>query len=138
LNSGLSRQLFADLTGAPFFSQNDIILRGSNKVHLQSGSSTTISPGITVDTSNNVGIGKTNPTQKLDVGGNILGSGFLQGSGTGGAFRIHRTVCARTAFHANRSQSIAVVAFNATRNPFSSVCCYNRRLCIFACFTIKT
>jgi len=85
LNSGLSRNIFLDLTNAPFFSQNDIILRGSNKVHLQSGSSTT-----TVDTANNVGIGNTAPTQKLDVGGNILCSGFLQGLGGGGAFRIVR------------------------------------------------
>ena len=90
LNSGLSRNIFLDLTNAPFFSQNDIILRGSNKVHLQSGSSTTIKPGITVDTANNVGIGNTAPTQKLDVGGNILCSGFLQGLGGGGAFRIVR------------------------------------------------
>ena len=90
LNSGLSRNIFLDLTNAPFFAQNDIILRGSNKVHLQSGSSTTIKPGITVDTANNVGIGNTAPTQKLDVGGNILCSGFLQGLGGGGAFRIVR------------------------------------------------
>ena len=68
--SSLSRNIVIDITN-PFFALNDIILRGSNKIHLQSGSSTTIKPGISVDTANNVGIGNTTPAYKLDVAGNV-------------------------------------------------------------------
>jgi hypothetical protein len=85
-NSNLGR---AGLTGQYSTSSaiNDIILRSGNKLILQSGVG---AASVVIDTANNVGIGKTNPSQRLDVNGNILGSGFIQGSGTGGAFRFHR------------------------------------------------
>jgi hypothetical protein len=49
----------------------DLVLSSNNKIIIKSGAST--NPiAMCVDTSNNVGIGKTNPSQKLDVTGNIL------------------------------------------------------------------
>ena len=49
----------------------DLVLSSNNKIIIKSGAST--NPiAMCVDTSNNVGIGKTNPSQNLDVSGNIL------------------------------------------------------------------
>jgi hypothetical protein len=46
----------------------DLILRADQKLHLQSGVGL---PSICIDTNNNVGIGKTDPSYKLDVVGTI-------------------------------------------------------------------
>ncbi len=54
--SGLTRETIASVP-IGFFELNDIILRGNNKIHLQSGNSTTIPPAITITTGNNVLIG---------------------------------------------------------------------------------
>jgi hypothetical protein len=43
-----------------------------------------------IDGNGNVGINKTNPSQRLDVDGNIICNGYIQGSGPDGAFRIQR------------------------------------------------
>ena len=64
--SGLTRETIATVP-IGFFELNDIILRGNNKIHLQSGNSTTIPPAITIGTTNNVGIGTTNPTTDTSV-----------------------------------------------------------------------
>jgi hypothetical protein len=64
--SGLTRETIATVP-IGFFELNDIILRGNNKIHLQSGNSTTIPPAITISTTNNVGIGTTNPTTDTSV-----------------------------------------------------------------------
>jgi hypothetical protein len=64
--SGLTRETIATVP-IGFFELNDIILRGNNKIHLQSGNSTTIPPAITITTGNNVGIGTTNPTTDTSV-----------------------------------------------------------------------
>jgi hypothetical protein len=64
--SGLTRETIATVP-IGFFELNDIILRGNNKIHLQSGNSTTIPPAITISTGNNVGIGTTNPTTNTSV-----------------------------------------------------------------------
>jgi hypothetical protein len=64
--SGLTRETIASVP-IGFFELNDIILRGNNKIHLQSGNSTTIPPAITIGTTNNVGIGTTNPTTDTSV-----------------------------------------------------------------------
>jgi hypothetical protein len=55
-----------------------------------STSSTTENIRMYIDGNGNVGIDKTNPSERLDVNGNILCSGFLQGAGGGGGFRIER------------------------------------------------
>ncbi len=47
--SGLTRETIATVP-IGFFELNDIILRGNNKIHLQSGNSTTIPPAITIGT----------------------------------------------------------------------------------------
>ncbi len=64
--SGLTRETIASVP-IGFFELNDIILRGNNKIHLQSGNSTIIPPAITIGTTNNVGIGTTNPTTNTSV-----------------------------------------------------------------------
>jgi len=54
----------------------DLILSGGNKIIIKSGA--TANPiAMCVDLSNNVGIGKTNPVEKLDVTGNIITSGNI-------------------------------------------------------------
>ncbi|MFN9901956.1 MAG: hypothetical protein ACK55Z_24885, partial [bacterium] len=64
--SGLTRETIATVP-IGFFELNDIILRGNNKIHLQSGNSTTIPPAITISTTNKVGIGATNPNCSLQL-----------------------------------------------------------------------
>ena len=64
--SGLTRETIASVP-IGFFELNDIILRGNNKIHLQSGNSTTIPPAITIGTTNKVGIGATNPNCSLQL-----------------------------------------------------------------------
>lgn len=64
--------------------QGDAIVRAFNgKLLLQSG---TGSSAICINTSNNVGIGKSNPGSKLDVNGNISATGTLGVTGTHGSF----------------------------------------------------
>ena len=75
--SGVSNTLLgrANIAGAYSSSAavGDLILSGGNKIIIKSG--TTTNPiAICVDLSNNVGIGKTNPSQNLDVSGNIVAS----------------------------------------------------------------
>ena len=64
--SGLTRETIATVP-IGFFELNDIILRGNNKIHLQSGNSTIIPPAITISTTNKVGIGATNPNCSLQL-----------------------------------------------------------------------
>jgi hypothetical protein len=47
---------------------NDIVLRSGNKLILQSGVG---AAGVVIDTANNVGIGITNPSVRLDINGNV-------------------------------------------------------------------
>jgi hypothetical protein len=47
---------------------NDIVLRSGNKLILQSGVG---AAGVVIDTANNVGIGITNPSVRLDISGNV-------------------------------------------------------------------
>ncbi|HCN76454.1 MAG TPA: hypothetical protein DIT13_04560 [Verrucomicrobiales bacterium] len=64
--------------------QGDTIVRAFNgKLLLQSG---TGSSAICINSSNNVGIGKSNPGSKLDVNGNISATGNLSVTGTNGSF----------------------------------------------------
>lgn len=63
---------------------NDTVIRSTNKLVLQSGAT---APAIIINTSNNVGIGITNPLQLLDVSGNLLVRSYgTTGSGTRGIF----------------------------------------------------
>jgi hypothetical protein len=81
-NSRLSRVLETNQysTGSAI---GDIVLISDAKLHLVGGSSGAATvPGLTIDSLNNIGIGKTNPsaTSKLDVNGTIAATLF-SGSG---------------------------------------------------------
>jgi hypothetical protein len=63
---------------------NDIILRSSNRLLLQSGIN---EAGLVINTDNNVAIGAVIPLTKLDVSGNLLVRAYgTSGSGTRGIF----------------------------------------------------
>lgn len=88
-NSGAAeRATFAMAGGGGAYSsdavQGDAIVRAFNgKLLLQSG---TGASAICINSSNNVGIGKSNPGAKLDVNGNISATGSLSVTGTNGSF----------------------------------------------------
>ncbi len=65
---GNSSSISRTLAAFSFYGLDDIIFRGYNKLHLVSGlHSDTIPPAITISTTNNVGIGTTNPTSDTSV-----------------------------------------------------------------------
>jgi len=70
----------------------DLILSGGNKIIIKSGA--TANPiAMCIDTSNNVGIGKTNPVEKLDVTGNIVTSGNINLANTSRSLYWGGTSC---------------------------------------------
>ena len=72
--SGGSNQFFTGTAAG-----DGVIKAGTGKIHLGFGAA---APSITIDTSNNVGIGTTNPISKLDVRGQTyINNGLGTGSG---------------------------------------------------------
>lgn len=72
-NSDINRVITAG-TFSTNSAVNDMVIRSTNKLVLQSG---TASPAIVIDTANNVGIGTTNPTALLDIVKSVVNTGSV-------------------------------------------------------------